>query len=150
MNIFRTKEQLIEGAKGERYNKEQVGKLISNQNESGRKVVEDEYRNKITRFATLGLDTESNNYTGQTLFNLTEGAMTYKGEKWYILFDYKSGIWIKCVKLKEVFTSFKIDYVISLAAQAGVRYSIENPESYIQSNITRSTPKSSNRSSCRV
>lgn len=37
--------------------------------------------------------------------------------------------------LFELFASEKFDYVIHLAAQAGVRYSIENPDLYIQSNI---------------
>lgn len=34
-----------------------------------------------------------------------------------------------------VFQSFKPDIVVNLAAQAGVRYSIENPDVYIESNI---------------
>lgn len=38
-------------------------------------------------------------------------------------------------KLNEVFSRHKPDYVIHLAAQAGVRYSIENPQAYIHSNI---------------
>lgn len=38
-------------------------------------------------------------------------------------------------KLFELFKSNKFDYVINLAAQAGVRYSIENPYAYIDSNI---------------
>ena len=37
--------------------------------------------------------------------------------------------------LRSVFLKFKPDVVINLAAQAGVRYSLENPESYIESNI---------------
>jgi UDP-glucuronate 4-epimerase len=37
--------------------------------------------------------------------------------------------------LEVLFKENKIDYVINLAAQAGVRYSIENPDVYIQSNI---------------
>jgi len=37
--------------------------------------------------------------------------------------------------LEKVFRENHIDYVINLAAQAGVRYSIENPDVYIQSNI---------------
>lgn len=37
--------------------------------------------------------------------------------------------------LKNLFEINKFDYVIHLAAQAGVRYSIDNPDSYIQSNI---------------
>jgi len=39
------------------------------------------------------------------------------------------------LKLEEIFKLNKIDYVVNLAAQAGVRYSIENPDVYIQSNI---------------
>lgn len=35
----------------------------------------------------------------------------------------------------DVFNNYKPDIVIHLAAQAGVRYSIENPNAYIQSNI---------------
>ena len=37
--------------------------------------------------------------------------------------------------LKEVFASFKPQIVVNLAAQAGVRYSLEHPKSYIKSNI---------------
>lgn len=37
--------------------------------------------------------------------------------------------------LDEAFASFKPDIVIHLAAQAGVRYSIDHPEAYIQSNL---------------
>ncbi len=37
--------------------------------------------------------------------------------------------------LPDLFKSFQFDMVCNLAAQAGVRYSLENPESYIDSNI---------------
>jgi UDP-glucuronate 4-epimerase len=37
--------------------------------------------------------------------------------------------------LTRVFTDFQPDIVINLAAQAGVRYSLENPRSYIESNL---------------
>ena len=36
------------------------------------------------------------------------------------------------ISLKEIFQNNKIKQVINLAAQAGVRYSIENPAKYIQ------------------
>jgi len=39
------------------------------------------------------------------------------------------------VKIDQLFAEQKFDYVINLAAQAGVRYSIENPYAYIDSNI---------------
>lgn len=38
-------------------------------------------------------------------------------------------------EMQDIFKRYKIDIVINLAAQAGVRYSIENPDVYIQSNI---------------
>jgi len=37
--------------------------------------------------------------------------------------------------LTKVFSAFQPDIVINLAAQAGVRYSLENPRSYIESNL---------------
>lgn len=38
-------------------------------------------------------------------------------------------------ELSDVFRKFKPDIVINLAAQAGVRYSIENPDAYAESNL---------------
>ncbi len=37
--------------------------------------------------------------------------------------------------VKKLFTKYKPDAVVNLAAQAGVRYSIENPMAYIESNL---------------
>ena len=38
-------------------------------------------------------------------------------------------------EMKKLFETHQFDYVVNLAAQAGVRYSIENPASYIDSNL---------------
>lgn len=38
--------------------------------------------------------------------------------------------------LKKLFKKHKFDYVVNLAAQAGVRYSLINPHSYIDNNVT--------------
>lgn len=48
---------------------------------------------------------------------------------------YHNKLSIEDSELGEVFSSFNPDYVINLAAQAGVRYSLENPMSYIESNL---------------
>jgi UDP-glucuronate 4-epimerase len=37
--------------------------------------------------------------------------------------------------LEKTFSDFKFDYVVNLAAQAGLRYSIQNPHAYIESNV---------------
>ncbi|AOY75609.1 NAD-dependent epimerase [Clostridium formicaceticum] len=39
-------------------------------------------------------------------------------------------------QVNKLFQQYKFDYVINLAAQAGVRYSIENPYAYVDSNLT--------------
>ena len=38
-------------------------------------------------------------------------------------------------KVDDLFVRYEFDYVVNLAAQAGVRYSIENPYAYIDSNL---------------
>ncbi len=37
--------------------------------------------------------------------------------------------------LKSILTKYKIKYVIHMAAQAGVRYSLKNPQSYVHNNV---------------
>lgn len=39
-------------------------------------------------------------------------------------------------KLREIFNKFDFKYVVNLAAQAGVRYSLTNPHAYLHSNLT--------------
>lgn len=39
-------------------------------------------------------------------------------------------------ELMKLFEKYKFDYVVNLAAQAGVRYSLINPHSYVDNNIT--------------
>ena len=39
-------------------------------------------------------------------------------------------------KINNLFKKYKFKYVINLAAQAGVRYSLTNPQSYVDNNIT--------------
>ena len=52
---------------------------------------------------------------------------------------YSNFTFIKCdiadkQALIKTFDEYKFDVVVNLAAQAGVRYSITNPDAYIQSN----------------
>lgn len=53
---------------------------------------------------------------------------------------YENFTFIRCdisdkEKVNEIFAEQKADVVVNLAAQAGVRYSIENPQAYIDSNV---------------
>ena len=51
-------------------------------------------------------------------------------EWWFIKGDLADKALIDCA-----FEDYKFDIVVNLAAQAGVRYSIENPDAYINSNL---------------
>ena len=67
-------------------------------------------------------------------FRLTEIdkiAAQYTDNKWRFV---KGNIADKTL-IDSLFAEFKPDIVVNLAAQAGVRYSITNPDAYIESNI---------------
>lgn len=76
---------------------------------------------KLARLSSLGIDLVS----GNTILGSSKG-LNIKFQT-LDLQDYDS--------LTKVFEVFQPDIVINLAAQAGVRYSLENPRSYIESNV---------------
>lgn len=53
----------------------------------------------------------------------------------YENFTFVKGDLANTDNVEELFTGFQPSIVVNLAAQAGVRYSIDNPDTYIQSNI---------------
>ena len=54
----------------------------------------------------------------------------------YPLFEFEEGDISHADEVRNAFKKFKPKIVVNLAAQAGVRYSITNPQVYIDSNIT--------------
>ena len=58
-------------------------------------------------------------------------TLSQSGNQWYFI---KADIADKPT-IDRLFAKYHFDIVVNLAAQAGVRYSIENPDAYIQSNI---------------
>lgn len=78
---------------------------------------------KLARLAQLGINTNQLGYA-----------------KKYISIKYENFYFVKLdiadrEKLPTLFENNKIDYVIHLAAQAGVRYSLKEPFAYVDSNI---------------
>lgn len=66
--------------------------------------------------------------------------VTLKESRLKILNQYKKFTFIKGnladkETIEKLFESYKPDIAVNLAAQAGVRYSIDNPDAYIESNI---------------
>ncbi|GCD77357.1 NAD-dependent epimerase [Thermaurantimonas aggregans] len=90
-------------------------------------------------YKIVGID-NLNTYYDPTLkkFRLRElGIQFDNNTKFYKTsnFDFVVGDISNSKELESVFSSYTFDLVIHLAAQVGVRYSLENPEAYIQSNI---------------
>ncbi len=94
-------------------------------------------------FSVIGIDSLNDYYD----INLKYGRLQHSGIKrerikYGIAVDsdnedykfYKGNIEDREL-LKAIFVSESPDYVINLAAQAGVRYSLENPYSYVNSNL---------------
>lgn len=50
-------------------------------------------------------------------------------------FTFVHGDITDAVLIERLFTEYEFDAVVNLAAQAGVRYSIDNPQAYIESNL---------------
>jgi UDP-glucuronate 4-epimerase len=92
----------------------------------------------------VGLDNINDYYSPQLKYaRLAELGIEQENIKWYNLTSSSqhSGFrFVRCnledkQQLFGLFQQEKFDYVINLAAQAGVRYSIENPDVYMQSNV---------------
>ena len=66
----------------------------------------------------------------QRLKNLKKISQTHKFK-----FIFKKTDLANSVSLKKLFKNYNPSYIVHLAAQAGVRYSISNPENYVKSNL---------------
>ena len=80
-------------------------------------------------FNVIGIDNHNNYYDPKIKQDRIQRLEEYLNYKHYKadLFDYEA--------LNEIFKNHKPNKVVNLAAQAGVRYSMENPLAYINSNI---------------
>jgi UDP-glucuronate 4-epimerase len=80
---------------------------------------------KYARLNELGLARKE----AEVFLNISESS-TYESSFQFVRMDLEDR-----QALPELFTVHQFDIVVNLAAQAGVRYSIENPNAYIDSNI---------------
>jgi hypothetical protein len=104
-NVFRSREELKAGAQTGIYDPRQVQQLI-NATQTARIVNNDNaFLSKQNRFIALGLNGLIYNYAGQDLYKFIKMGTTWKGKRYYIVFNYETGIWIRCQPLKEVFKS---------------------------------------------
>ena len=91
------------------------------------------------KFKVIGLD-NLNSYYDKDLKKSRIKELSDFSSKNGLIFNFIKGDLVNNIQLKQIFednlkAKTKITMVINLAAQAGVRYSIENPSAYIQANI---------------
>jgi hypothetical protein len=104
-NIFKTWADLKKGAKKETYDDSQIRKLKRATTDEGYKRNDTLYQTRKNRYQALGLNPEDEEYIGEAMYRLTEWGMVYNGIRYYLLFDYETGIWVRCEKLKDVYAS---------------------------------------------
>ena len=95
--------------------------------------------NDMTEGTIIGLD-NINSYYDVTLKEYRLSQLRVKSEKLKVEgskvdYQFVKGDLVDKTLIDKLFAEHKFDIVVNLAAQAGVRYSIENPDAYIQSNI---------------
>ena len=76
----------------------------------------------------IGLDNLNSYYSVELKKDRLKNLLNYKNFKFYKIDIIDGG------DVDKVFQDFKPSKVVNLAAQAGVRYSLENPHIYISSN----------------
>src|SRR3990167_7757097 len=104
-NHFKSREELKEGADEGIYSSEQISKILTSIKAD--KIVDKDslFQSKQNRFMALGLNGISYNYAGQDLYKFIEAGTIWKGQRYYVLFNYETCIWVRCQPLKEVFES---------------------------------------------
>ena len=81
-----------------------------------------------TKKVVIGIDNLNNYYDPKLKKDRLDILKKFKNFKFF-------KINIQSKEIDKIFKNNKIKYVINLAAQAGVRYSLKNPKSYIENNI---------------
>ena len=91
--------------------------------------------NDMTEGSIVGLD-NLNSYYDVSLkeYRLKEIEVVSRKQS-AVSYQFVKGDLADKALIENLFVEHKFDIVVNLAAQAGVRYSIENPDAYIQSNI---------------
>ena len=106
-NIFRSKTELKDRAEQGIYDSAQVQRLVNSTKENTLIDNDNRFHSKQNRFTALGLDGITHNYAGQSLYKFIEAGTTYNGKRFYCLFNYETGIWVRCQPLEKVFKSGK-------------------------------------------
>lgn len=116
--LKRTKSDLKENSDAGIYYEESVKELLGFvvKGENGLETMNETYQqaggeeDAFSQFLAMGLDPESNNYVGQTVFYPAEWVSEINGERIYFLFDPFTGLPLRCEKLKDIRPSGKFPW----------------------------------------
>ena len=86
--------------------------------------------NEFSHITIIGIDNITDYYDTRLKYYRLNELLTYN-ERFIFLQDSIANK----LAIETLFTKYKPQVVVNLAAQAGVRYSITNPDAYIESNI---------------
>ena len=104
--VLRTRHAIEEGVRDGIYDRENAELMMmrNSSDEYQRSVTLDE-QDKYRRYKALGLDPQQNDYVGEPVFNLVEWVMQAKGERWYLLFDPWTQLWLRFERLTDIYSS---------------------------------------------
>lgn len=97
--IFRTMAEIVSN---DNYPKAQRDKIKDySWSSADWQQIETTYGTKLMRFRSLGLDPESNSFTGDRTVNLCRFIVTYLGRRYSVLFDPITKVWLEVKPWKE-------------------------------------------------
>lgn len=109
--VFKSKADLERLAEAEVYDANQVLSLLSRNGKEDRKRTQELFKNKMERYANRGLDPETNSYVGDDVYELTKWVIEHEGTKYYLVFDYFTQTWVRCIRLKDLNPSGRLPWV---------------------------------------
>lgn len=100
--IIRTHAALQRGG----YDQKQV-ELLKTRGKAGSEhlaQLTEDHKTKMAKYAAVGLNPDANDYIGDITYSLVEWGLTYRGIRYYLLFDPWTMTWLRAEKLKKVFS----------------------------------------------
>lgn len=107
-SIYKNQEDIINS---DTYNQEQVKKLVADYQKNDYKQNNDPEDIRNNRARSLDQDPTTNNYVGQNVIKFVQWYTTYKGKRYYVLFNEDTRVWIRCCPIEDIFPDGLYPYV---------------------------------------
>lgn len=103
--IFRRKSQIEQMVKDGVYDSDQAKLVINRLSPGGQSTAFNDtyFKSRYDRYKSMGLDAEHNNYLGEEVAALGMLQINWQGKRYLLVFEYKTGVWLRCEPMKEVY-----------------------------------------------